>query len=70
VGSKKLEDLKSVKTVHDGSVFPAVALPTATVLQISTVLQSVSEWVQNLMATEVLGRWEKKRKKEYSGARP
>jgi hypothetical protein len=46
-GSIKLEDLKSVKTVCDGSVFPAAVLPTATVLQTSAVLQSVSEWVQN-----------------------
>jgi hypothetical protein len=26
--------------------------------------------VRTLVATEVLGRWEKKRKKEYRGARP
>jgi hypothetical protein len=47
VGLRKIEDLKSVKTVCDGSVFPAAVLPTATVLQTSAVLQSVSEWVQN-----------------------
>jgi uncharacterized membrane protein len=27
-------------------------------------------YILSLVATEVLGRWEKKRKKEYPGARP
>jgi hypothetical protein len=44
-------------------------LPKLMMMSVQDIKDLIKD-VLHLVATEVLGRWEKKRKKEYRGARP